>query len=96
MTRMPPRHHMMVKISMLLLMMREIMIRMSPRHHMMLKIQILILIIREIILRLPHDPPTNDVNINADSDDKTIIMKLPLIHLQMAKVIKKLTMMMKK
>ena len=39
--------------------------------------------------------PTNDVNINDNSDDEKNIMRLPLIHLQMVEIIKQLTTMKK-
>ena len=38
------------------------------------------------------DPTINDANINANYDDKKMIMRLPLIHLQMVKITKQLTM----
>ena len=38
------------------------------------------------------DPSTNDVNINDNYDDEKMIMRLPLIHLQMVEIMKQLTM----
>ena len=45
---------------------------------------------------VPPNPPTNDININANSDDEKTIMRLSLIHLQMAEITKKSTMTKKK
>ena len=38
-------------------------------------------------------PPTNDVNINDNSDDEKMTMGSPLIHLKIVEIIKQLTMM---